>query len=192
MQIMIFSQIFYFRIFKNLFCVDIICKILLFQVMMFRWDFLNHPYIYKDKQLFSTINKIIIVVVRKFACIKRLSFNFIKLLLITFVTIETVAYFVFNSTNFRFLSSCLYLNLSLWIPSERLFTRDDIEFNINLSLSINYTIQNIFFVVSSPFLPIPVTSLSSVTVKIIYFSVFSPKQVIFFVDSSANTFLIKW
>ena len=58
--------------------------------------------------------------------------------------------------------------------------RFDNELTINLELSLNCNVQDIFFVFSSPFLPIPVTSFSIGTVKIMYLSLFSPKQVIFF------------
>ena len=38
----------------------------------------------------------------------------------------------------HFLSSCPYLRLILWIPSERLLARFDIGLAINLTLSISY------------------------------------------------------
>ena len=41
---------------------------------------------------------------------------------------------------------------------------------------MNCNMQDIFFVISSAFLPILVTSFSIGTVKFMYFSVFSPKQ----------------
>ena len=44
----------------------------------------------------------------------------------------------------------------------------------------------------SQFLSILVTSSSIETVKIMYFSVFSPKEVTCFSNSSANSFMIKW
>ena len=48
-----------------------------------------------------------------------------------------------------------------------------------------------FFVISSPFLLIFVTSFSVGTVKVIYFSVFSSKQVNCLLNSSASSFMIK-
>ena len=48
------------------------------------------------------------------------------------------------------------------------------------------------FVISSPFLSILVTSFSVGTENVIFFSVFSPTQVNFFSNSSANSFMIKW
>ena len=51
--------------------------------------------------------------------------------------------------------------------------------------------QDIFFVISSPFLSILVTSFSIGTLRAMYFSVFSPKQVNSFLNSSANSFMTK-
>ena len=45
------------------------------------------------------------------------------------------------------------------------------------------------FVISSPFLPIPRTFFSIGNGKVMYFSVFSPKQVNCFLNSFANSFL---
>ena len=59
------------------------------------------------------------------------------------------------------------------------------------SSSINCNQKDIFFVNSSPFLSILVTSFSIETIKVMYFSVFSPKQVNCFSNSSANSFMIK-
>ena len=50
---------------------------------------------------------------------------------------------------------------------------------------------DIFFV-TSQFLSVLVTSFSIGTVNVIYFSVFSLKQVNCFSNSSANSFMIKW
>ena len=92
----------------------------------------------------------------------------------------------------HFLSSCPYLHLSLWIPSERLLTRFYDKLAINLALSINCNMLDIFFVISSPFLSILLTSCSIESVKLMYFSVISPKQVNYFLNSSANSLMIKW
>ena len=75
------------------------------------------------------------------------------------------------------LSWCPYLHLISWIPSERLLIRFDIEIAINLALSINFNIEDIFFVTPSKFFSILVTLFSIGTAKVMYFSVFSPKQV---------------
>ena len=48
------------------------------------------------------------------------------------------------------------------------------------------------FVLSSPFLPILVTSFCIGTEKVMCFSVFSPKHVSYFSNSSVNSFMIKW
>ena len=48
------------------------------------------------------------------------------------------------------------------------------------------------FVVFSPFLPIPLTSFSIRTGKVMYFSVLSSKQVSCPSNSSASSFMIKW
>ena len=90
------------------------------------------------------------------------------------------------------LSSCPNSHLTLGIPSERLLTRFDNELAINLALSMNCNLQDIFFVLFSPVLSIRVTSFTIGTVEVMYFSVLSPKQVnCFFFNSSAYTFMIK-
>ena len=80
---------------------------------------------------------------------------------------------ILNFASFTFLSSCLYLHLILWIPSDRLLTRFDNELAINLVLSVNCNIWDIFFVISSPILSIVVTSFFIGTVKVMHFLVFS-------------------
>ena len=77
----------------------------------------------------------------------------------------------------HFLSSCLYLHLILWIPSARLLTRFDNELAMNLVLSINCNMEEMYFVISYPFLSILVTSFSLGTMKVMYFPVFSTKQI---------------
>ena len=101
--------------------------------------------------------------------------------------------FVFIKKSFRgFLQIiCRDLHLILWILSERLLTRFDNELAINLALSINCNMEDIYFVISSPFLSILVTSVSIGTVNVMYFSVFSPKQVNCFLSSSPHLFMIK-
>ena len=59
-------------------------------------------------------------------------------------------------------------------------------------LPINYNMYDIFFAISSPFVSIPVTSFSIENVKVMHISVFYPKQVHCFLNSSANSFMIKW
>ena len=61
----------------------------------------------------------------------------------------------------------------------KIITRFDNELAINLALSINFNLYNMFFVTSSPFLLILITNFSIGTEKIIYFSVFSPKKTVF-------------
>ena len=51
--------------------------------------------------------------------------------------------------------------------------------------------QDIFFVISSPFLSILVTSFSIGIANVMYFSVFYPKQVSCFLNSFVNSFMIK-
>ena len=81
---------------------------------------------------------------------------------------------------------------SFRIPSERLLTRFDNDLAINLVLLINYNMYDTVFVISYSFLTILVTSFSIGAVKVIYFSVFFPKQVNCFLKSYANSFMIKW
>ena len=66
-------------------------------------------------------------------------------------------------------------------------------------IAINHFYQDSFchksctiFVISSPFLSILVACFFIGITKIMYFSVFSPKQVNYFFNSSANSFMIKW
>ena len=66
-----------------------------------------------------------------------------------------------------FLSLCPNLHLIVRIPSEKLWTRSNNELVINLVLSINCNMYDIFFVIFSPFLSIIVTSFSIGTVKVI-------------------------
>ena len=54
----------------------------------------------------------------------------------------------------QFLSPCRYLHLILRILSARLSTKFDNEFYINFELSINFNLQDMVFVISSPFLVI--------------------------------------
>ena len=91
----------------------------------------------------------------------------------------------------HFLSSCPNLYLILGIRSEILLTKFDNELAINLALSINCNELDIFFVISSPFLLIILTSFSIWTVKAMYISVFSPRQVNCFLNYSANFIMIK-
>ena len=98
---------------------------------------------------------------------------------------------IFNSTSFAFLSSCPYLHVILWSLSDKLLTIFDNELAINPALSINCNMSNICFVISSQLLSILVTSFSIGTVKVMYFPVFSAKQVNCFFNSSANSFIRK-
>ena len=77
------------------------------------------------------------------------------------------------------------------MPSETLLTRFDNGLAINHALSTNCYTQDIFFVISSAFLSIFVTSFSIGPLKVMYFSVLSPKQVNCFLNSYANSFVIK-
>ena len=76
----------------------------------------------------------------------------------------------------NFLSLCWYLHLILWTLSEKLLTRFNNELAINLALLTNCNMQEKIFVISFPFLLILVSSFSFGTVKVMYFSGFSPKQ----------------
>ena len=83
-----------------------------------------------------------------------------------------------------FSSSCPNLHLVLGIRSEILLTKFDNELR-------NCNELDIFFVISSPFLLIILTSFSIWTVKAMYISVFSPRQVNCFLNYSANFIMIK-
>ena len=60
--------------------------------------------------------------------------------------------FNFASSNFFF--RVCYLHLVWWIPSKTLLARFDNEFTINLVVSINSDLHNIFFVIYYPILSI--------------------------------------
>ena len=97
-----------------------------------------------------------------------------------------------NSASFLFIFSFSpYLLLTLWIPSERLLTIFNNELAINLVLSINCNMEDILFVIPSPFSSILVSSFSIVTVNVMFFSVFSPKQVIGFLKFLCQLFYDK-
>ena len=70
-------------------------------------------------------------------------------------------------------------------------TKIDNEHAINLALSIGCNMWDAFFVPSSPFSSILVTSFLIETVKIMYFLVIFPKQVNSFLSSFDNSFMIK-
>ena len=90
----------------------------------------------------------------------------------------------------HFFSSRPYFHLTLWIPSGRLLIRFGNELAINLALSINCNLWDIIFVISSLFLSIFVTPFSIGTENVMYFSVFSPKQVNYFSNYFGNFFMI--
>ena len=90
----------------------------------------------------------------------------------------------------HFSSSFPNLYLILWTLSERLLTRLDNELTVNITLSISVNMKDIFFIISPPFLLILLTSFSIKTVKVMYFSVFSPEHLNRFLNFSANSFMI--
>ena len=112
---------------------------------------------------------------------------------VKFIYWRKVIILIFSSTSFtHFLSSCPNLHLIFWIPSERLLKRFDDEISIKLVLSINYNMQVIF---SCNLFPIFINSGNFFFYWnfIDYaFSVFSPKQTNCFLNSSPNSFMIKW
>ena len=76
------------------------------------------------------------------------------------------------------------MHLLLWNPSDKLSARLDSEVDINLKLSINFSLYVIVLPLSSSFL--------IGTEKVIYFSVFSPKHSNWPSNSFANCLIIKW
>ena len=97
---------------------------------------------------------------------------------------------------FHTTSSCPYLHLILWIPSERLLilTRFDEQSAINLPIkstnkmkSARCSFRNFFSV-----LTILASYFFIGTKKVMSFLAFSPKQVNSPSNSSANSFMIKW
>ena len=75
------------------------------------------------------------------------------------------------------------MHLLQWNPSDKLSTRLDSEVDINLKLSINFSLYEIILLLSSSFL--------IGTEKVIYFFVFSPKNSNWPSNSFANL-IIKW
>ena len=72
----------------------------------------------------------------------------------------------------HFLSLCPNSHLILWNPSESLLKRFDNERAINLALSINCNMKDIFFANFSPFLSILAVSSSTETVNFYSSSLF--------------------
>ena len=95
-----------------------------------------------------------------------------------------------NSHNTLFNYTC-FTSFALWSSSDRLLTRFDTDLVLDFALSINCNMLDVFFVISSWFLSITVTSSSIGTVKVISFSVFPPRQVNCFWSSSANSIMTK-
>ena len=74
----------------------------------------------------------------------------------------------------------------------KLLARFDNEVAINLALSINYSLKDIGFLISSPFLSILVTAFSIETKKVVNFLLFFPKHLNFSSNSFTSSFIIKW
>ena len=92
----------------------------------------------------------------------------------------------------HFLSLLPNLFLILCIPSKRLLARFYNELTINPALSVYHNMADIFRVLCNffPFLSIRETSFSIGFVKVMYFLVFPPKQVNWFLNSSPNYFML--
>ena len=84
-----------------------------------------------------------------------------------------------------FLSLCSHLHLILWIPSEWLLTGFENELAINLVLSINCTLHDIFFANLFTFLSLLLTFFLLKTSS-------STEQVNCFSNSFAYPLMIKW
>ena len=89
---------------------------------------------------------------------------------------KTVAILIPNSTSFSF-----FIFISMFTFNFTNFFRK----------SINDHIWDNFFVISSPLLSILVTSFSIGIVKIVCFSIFSTNQISCFLNSSANSIMLK-
>ena len=74
----------------------------------------------------------------------------------------------------------------------KLLARFDNEVAINLALSINYSLKDIGFLISSPFLSILVIAFSIETEKVVNFLLFFPKHLNFSSNSFTSSFIIKW
>ena len=117
------------------------------------------------------INVCILLNHLKSLCIQENSFN-------TNIVFRKCHFFIIVSVfTFKFMNSFKFL------------TRFHNKPGLNLALSIKLNLQNMFFEISSSFLSILVTSLSIRTVKVMYLSVFSLKEVNCF--SSVNFSMVK-
>ena len=66
---------------------------------------------------------------------------------------------------------------NLWILSVKLSIRFEKRLPINLTAPTNFNLQDMIFAVSSPFLPVLFLLVFIRTEKVLYFSVFSPRQI---------------
>ena len=85
------------------------------------------------------------------------------------------------------LLSCLYFHLILWISSVMLSTKFDNDFAINLALS-----QKFVILMSFAFLSMLLTSFVIQTKRLLYFSVFCPRQLISPSNFYVSSYMIKW
>ena len=74
----------------------------------------------------------------------------------------------------------------------RILRRPDNDLAMNLSLSINYNLKDMGFVISSQFLSILANSFCTGTQKLMYFSVFSPEKLNCYLNFSSSSFIIKF
>ena len=74
----------------------------------------------------------------------------------------------------------------------RILRRPDNDLAMNLSLSINYNLKDMGFVISSQFLSILANSFCTGTQKLMYFSVFSSEKLNCYSNFSSSSFIIKF
>ena len=76
-------------------------------------------------------------------------------------------------------------------PLDKLLTRFGSDVDINLELSINFILHDIFVALSLSYLSLFIISFLIDTEKVMYFSVFSPKHSNSPSNYSANSLIIK-
>ena len=85
---------------------------------------------------------------------------------------KPVAIFIFSSTNLTFFIIVSVFTFNFMNSFRKIIVKFDNDLAIYLALSINCNLYDIFFVISSPFLSIIVTSFPIGNVKVIYFQRF--------------------
>ena len=137
-------------------------KNLLVLVMTFYYNFFKHQCINTDKHFFTTSqqNKFDFMV-WKFVCgsksqvLLQNKHLYTTKLSLTFVySTQNHSLCIWSQTFCIFLISCFYLHWVSWILSPRSLTKLNKKLDINLTLSTNFNLRDMVFVISSTFLAV--------------------------------------